>query len=102
MRPAERRWNIVGGERFGDLGHYEYGGPGGAGRDALNRKALMPQIHKVEGQASIDVNVSAPPGTEVKGKSAGLFKPIAMTRQVQMAPASQGPSIAAGAEFGAA
>jgi putative ABC transport system substrate-binding protein len=29
--------------------------------------------HRVEGSASIDVNVSAPPGTRVEGKSAGLF-----------------------------
>jgi hypothetical protein len=99
---SERRWNIVGGERFGDLGHFEYGGPGGAGREALNRRALTPQTHKVEGSANINVNVAAPPGTRVEGKSAGLFKPIQMNRQVQMAHAAQGPSHAAGAEFGMA
>jgi hypothetical protein len=55
--------------------------------------------HRVEGSASIDVNVSPPPGTRVEGKSAGLFKPIAMNRQVQMAHASQGPSTAAGSNL---
>jgi hypothetical protein len=99
---AEKRWHIYGGERFGDLGHFEYGGGGTLGREALNRKALSPVTHKVEGSASIDVNVSAPPGTSVTGKSAGLFKPIAMTRQTQMAHAAQGPHVAGGAEFNAA
>jgi hypothetical protein len=46
--------------------------------------------------------VSATPGTLVEGKSTWLFKPIAMNRQAQMAHAAQGPSTAAGAEFGAA
>jgi hypothetical protein len=76
--------------------NFEYGGPD---REALNRRTLM-QTHKVEGQADINVNVNAPPGTRGEGKSAALFKPIAMTRQTQMAHTSQGPSGVAGGEFG--
>jgi hypothetical protein len=107
---------VIHGETFNDWagggGHaasarwrenFERGAAGGVvgDRGELNRRALIPQTHRVEGSADINVNVSAPPGTRVTGKSAGLFKPIAMTRQTQMAHAAQGPSTAAGAEFNA-
>ena len=56
--------------------------------------------HRVEGSASIDVNVNAPPGTNVSGKSAGLFKPIALNRQTKMARTMPGPEGVACAQFG--
>jgi general stress protein YciG len=102
LQASERRWNIYGGERFGDLGHFEYGGGGTPGREALNRRALAPQTHRVEGSASIDVNVAAPPGTRVAASSAGMFKPVQMNRQTQMAFADGGPHVPAGSQFGVA
>ena len=88
----------------GGLGIQLSGLGGGIDRGALNRGILNPpsMMHRVEGSASIDVNVSAPPGTRVEGKSAGLFKPIQMSRQVQMAHTAQGPSGVAGGQFGRA
>jgi GTPase involved in cell partitioning and DNA repair len=51
--------------------------------------------HKVHGTGSIDVNVSAPPGTAVKSQFGGLFKKHAVHRQTQMAPAQGGPMLTA-------
>ena len=94
---AERKWNIVGGERFSDLGHFEYGGPKALAREderhIMDRAALSKGdvTHKVEGDGQIDVNVSAPPGTSVRSRFGGIFKRQQMSRQTQMAPAEAGP-----------
>jgi hypothetical protein len=86
----------------GGLGIQMSGLGGGLDRGALNRGILNPpsMMHRVEGSASIDVNVNAPPGTNVSGKSAGLFKPIALNRQTQMARTVPGPAGVAGSQFG--
>jgi len=61
-----------------------------------DRSALGGEMtHRVEGTGSIDVNVSAPPGTAVKSKFGGLFKKHAVNRQTQMAPAQSGPETGA-------
>jgi hypothetical protein len=75
--------------------------PGALDRGALNRGMLNPaaMMHRVEGSASIDINVSAPPGTRVAAQSGGLFKPVALTRQTQMMPTQGGPHLPGGTEF---
>jgi hypothetical protein len=41
LQTAEKKWNIYGGERFGDLGHFEWGGVGTSG-------LLPPSIQEAE------------------------------------------------------
>jgi hypothetical protein len=78
-------------------------GTQGAGRAALNRGALYyPVHHTVTGSASIDVNVAAPPGTRVAASSAGMFKPVSMTRQTQMMRTQGGPHNVGNFDFGSA
>ena len=70
-------------------------------RSVLDRTALNGSMtHKVEGTGSIDVNVNAPPGTNVKARGGGLFKKVAMARQTQMAPTVSGPQSPAGVAWG--
>jgi hypothetical protein len=69
-------------------------------RGALNRAALTPMTHKVEGTGRIDVNVNAPPGTRVAAKSGGLFNPVSMTRQTMMHHTQGGPHHTSDFEFG--
>jgi hypothetical protein len=86
----------------GVLGSLLSGLGGGLDRGALNRGMLNPpsMMHRVEGSASIDVNVSAPPGTRVAARSGGLFKPVSMTRQTMMHPTQGGPHNVGDFEFG--
>lgn len=54
--------------------------------------SALDQTHRVEGHANIDVNVNAPPGTNVRARAAGLFKQTRLTRQTQMPLAAGGPA----------
>jgi hypothetical protein len=81
---------VLGGGGSSLLGGLGGGGSGGLG-GLLNRGALS---HTVTGSAEINVNIAAPPGTQVAASRRGnLFKPIAMTRQTQMAHAHKGPAV---------
>jgi GH24 family phage-related lysozyme (muramidase) len=48
--------------------------------------------HKINGNASLDVNVNAPKNTDVRAKANGIFKSPEVRRQTQMQPAASGPS----------
>jgi hypothetical protein len=47
---------------------------------------------KVEGTGKLTVDVNAPAGTKVDASGEGLFKKVETNRQVQMAPAAEGPT----------
>jgi len=53
----------------------------------INR-ALMAQVNKVEGSASIRVDVNAPKGTHVDAGADGMFKNVQVQRSTQMGVAS--------------
>jgi uncharacterized protein (TIGR02594 family) len=77
------------------------GGLGGMLGGFLNRGVLNAGMnHTVTGSADINVNVAAPPGTNVAAKSAGLFKPVALTRQTQMMRTQGGPHNVGNFDFG--
>jgi hypothetical protein len=46
---------------------------------------------RVEGGASLDVKIAAPPGAKVEAAGGGIFKKTNIERSVQMAPAHGGP-----------
>jgi hypothetical protein len=52
----------------------------------------LDQVHRVEGDASIHVNVNAPHGTSVRASSSGIFKRTHFARQTQMPLAQSGPA----------
>jgi hypothetical protein len=54
--------------------------------------SALDRTHRIEGSANIDVNVNAPHGTNVRARSAGLFKQTRLTRQTQMPLAEAGPA----------
>jgi hypothetical protein len=63
---------------------------GALDRAALNRGSEM--THKVHGTGSLDVNVNAPAGTQVRAKSGGIFRQLNLNRQTQMGLARGGPA----------
>ncbi len=95
------------GGRFGDPMHFEAMGqaaweskrrqlqarglPAEPDRREIDRSMGREVTSRVEGRGQIDVNVKAPRGTRVNASGHGLFKRVAMNRQVQMEPASSGP-----------
>jgi hypothetical protein len=97
----EKKWGVSGGEtwRHPDTGHFSiehlYGPEHLAAIEGASRLArdgsALDQTHKIQGSANIDVNVNAPPGTNVRARSAGLFKQTRLTRQTQMPVAAGGP-----------
>ena len=64
-------------------------------RDAVIRRSLdgmANNVHKVQGNASIRVDVNAPKNTHVGAEASGLFNTIETYRQTQMAAAQRGPA----------
>jgi hypothetical protein len=65
---------------------------GGGSRAALDADMDRSMTHRVEGSGKLTVDVNAPAGTKVAAEGGGIFKTVETNRQVQMAPASEGPS----------
>jgi hypothetical protein len=59
--------------------------------DAARKQLSQSPETKVTGTGKLDVNVKAPPGTDVSASGKGLFKDTEVNRQTQMAPARKGP-----------
>jgi hypothetical protein len=64
-------------------------------RAMLDRDMDRGMAQTVKGEGKLTVDVSAPAGTRVGAEGSGLFKTVETNRQVQMAKASEGPSIGA-------
>jgi hypothetical protein len=62
------------------------------GRATLDADMDRSVTQKVEGTGKISVDVRAPQGTKVAAEGGGLFKKVETNRQVQMAPAAEGPT----------
>jgi hypothetical protein len=56
-------------------------------RAALYGSLRGEQTHRVEGNASLTVDVNAPPGTQVNADADDFFHPVTISRQMQMEPA---------------
>jgi hypothetical protein len=60
-------------------------------RRTVDTLARAVRTQKVEATGKLTANINAPKGTDVTLEGGGVFRKVEVNRQVQMAPARQGP-----------
>jgi uncharacterized protein YoxC len=96
-KEADEGMTIVNAIKQARQGHGGGGGlfGGAADRSSLDRSALSrnaaAMTHRVHGTGKLDVNVNAPPNTQVKAEAGGIFRQLNLNRQTQMGLARGGP-----------